>query len=118
MAGDNPNVTRLPTQNGAAKQVGFERTEIEKILSLYGRMVTAGHWRDYAMDMGRDAAIFSAFRRSSEKPQMQLEKRPANRNRQGMWTLQGEHGQVLKRGHDLSSVLAPMERKLLKVISS
>jgi hypothetical protein len=33
-----------------------------------------------------------------------------------MWTLFGEHGQVLKRGHDLANVLAPMERRLLKAV--
>ena len=117
MAGDYLNITRFPVPNSHVNQIGFERTEIEKILRLYGRMVAAGYWRDYAMNMGRDAAIFAAFRRSSEKPQMQLEKRPANRNRQGMWTLKGEHGQVLKRGHDLSNVLALLERKLLKVVT-
>ncbi|OYU78090.1 MAG: hypothetical protein CFE32_03120 [Alphaproteobacteria bacterium PA3] len=63
-----------------------------------------------------DAATFAAFRRSAERPQARVEKRPALRSKQGMWTLFGEHGQVLKRGHDLANVLAPMERRLLKVI--
>ena len=97
-------------------QVGFERAELQRILDLYGRMVAAGEWRDYAMDFTRDFAAFAAFRRTSEVPQMRLEKRPALRQRQGMWALFGEHGQVLKRGHDLAGVLAPMERRLLKVV--
>jgi len=45
-------------------------------------------------------------------------KRPALRNRQGMWTLFGEAGQVLKRGHELAGVLFPIERRLLKVVES
>jgi len=98
-------------------QVGFDRVELSRILDLYGRMVAAGEWRDYAMDFTRDFASFSAFRRTADMPQMRLEKRPALRQRQGMWALFGEHGQVLKRGHDLAGVLAPMERKLLKVVS-
>ncbi|KWV90698.1 DUF2794 domain-containing protein [Erythrobacter sp. YT30] len=101
---------------GRSGQVGFERAELQRILDLYGRMVAAGEWRDYAMDFTKQAAIFAAFRRTSEKPQAQLEKRPALRNKQGMWTLFGEHGQVLKRGHDLSNVLAPVERRLLKAV--
>jgi len=48
---------------------------------------------------------------------MRLEKRPALRGRQGLWALIGEHGQVLKRGHELAGVLAPVERRLLKVVS-
>jgi hypothetical protein len=90
--------------------------ELQRILDLYGRMVSAGEWRDYAMDFTRDTATFAAFRRTAEVPQMRLEKRPALRARQGQWTLFGEHGQVLKRGHELANVLAPMERRLVKVV--
>jgi len=68
------------------------------------------------MDFDANAATFAAFRRAAERPQARLEKRPALRSKQGMWTLYGEHGQVLKRGHDLANVLAPMERKLLKAV--
>lgn len=97
-------------------QIGFAREELQKILDLYGRMVAAGEWRDYAMDFTKDCATFAAFRRTAERPQARIEKRPALRNRQGMWTLFGEHGQVLKRGHELSGVLAPMERRLVKAV--
>lgn len=99
-------------------QVGFERAELGRIMDLYGRMVTAGQWRDYAMEFTPDVAVFDAFRRAAERPQMRLEKRPSLRLRQGMWTLSGEHGQVLKRGHDLGSVLAPVERRLIKSVWS
>lgn len=99
-----------------APQVGFERAELARILDLYGRMVAAGHWRDYAMDMGRDAAIFSAFRRATERPEFRIEKRPALRGRQGMWALVGEGGAVLKRGHELAAILAPVERRLVKLV--
>ncbi len=103
---------------GAAKphQVGFDRQELTRILDLYGRMVAAGNWRDYAIDLGRDAAIFSAFRRSAERPEYRIEKRPALRLKQGMWALIGEGGAVLKRGAELGPVLAPVERKLMKIV--
>jgi hypothetical protein len=81
-------------------------------------MVAAGEWRDYAMDFARDHATFAAFRRTADVPQMRLEKRPALRGKQGMWTLFGEHGQVLRRGHELAGVLAPVERRLVKVVES
>jgi hypothetical protein len=100
----------------AAVQVGFDRAELARILDLYGRMVAAGEWRDYAMDFTRDFASFAAFRRAAEVPQMRLEKRPELRQRQGMWALFGEQGQVLKRGHELAGVLALVERRLLKVV--
>ena len=99
-------------------QVGFSRDELQRILDLYGRMVAAGQWRDYAMDFGKDAASFCGFRRAAERPEARIEKRPALRAKQGMWTLYGEGGQVLKRGHELNGVLAPMERRLMKAVES
>ena len=108
------NVVAFP--RGKPLQVGFDRIELRRILDLYGRMVAAGMWRDYAMNFERDAAIFSAFRRTAERPQVRIEKRPSLRGKQGMWTLFGEAGQVLKRGHDVANVLAPIERKLLKLV--
>lgn len=108
-------VTPFPLQ-GTPSQVGFERLELNRILDLYGRMVAAGHWRDYAIDLGKDAAVFAAFRRAAERPEFRIEKRPALRNRQGMWALFGEAGQVVKRGHELGPVLAPVERRLMKLV--
>jgi hypothetical protein len=98
-------------------QIGFERAELSRILDLYGRMVSAGHWRDYAMDFSRDVAAFSAFRRTAENPEFRIEKRPALRNRQGQWTLFGQGGVVLRRGHELGPVLAPIERRLMKLVA-
>lgn len=109
-------VTPFPAAGLRPAQVGFERDELMRILDLYGRMVAAGEWRDYAMDFTRDAATFSAYRRAAEHPQARIEKRPALRSRQGMWTLYGEAGQVLKRGHELANVLAVLERRLLKLV--
>jgi hypothetical protein len=108
------SITPLPLR--APGQVGFERAELTRILDLYGRMVAAGHWKDYAIQLGRDAAIFAAFRRAAERPEFRVEKRPALRNRQGMWALVNEAGAVLKRGHELGPVLAPIERRLMKLV--
>jgi hypothetical protein len=109
------SVTPFPLPQRTALQTGFDRAELTRIMDLYGRMVTAGLWRDYAMDFGRDAAVFSAFRRTAERPEYRIEKHPALRNRQGMWALRSEGGAILKRGHDLTVVLAPVERRLIKL---
>ena len=94
----------------------FERSELSRILDLYGRMVIAGHWRDYALRIDPDVAVFAAYRRHSERPEVRIEKRPALRSKQGAFALVGEHGVVLKRGHELAGVLAPLERRLLRLI--
>jgi hypothetical protein len=94
----------------------FDRTELQRILDLYGRMVAAGHWRDYGLSFGPDAAVFAAFRRATERPEVRIEKRPRLRLKQGAFALVSEHGAVLKRGHDLQGVLAPLERRLMRLV--
>lgn len=94
----------------------FERKELTRILDLYGRMVAAGHWRDYALRIDPDVAVFAAFRRHSERPEVRIEKRPALLAKQGAFALIGEHGAVLKRGNDLGGVLAPLERRLMRLV--
>ncbi|MCU0728559.1 MAG: DUF2794 domain-containing protein [Sphingopyxis sp.] len=108
-------VTPFPIIRPGA-QTGFERPELTRILDCYGRMVAAGHWRDYAMEFRRDVAIFSAFRRSAERPEIRIEKRPDLRLKQGMWALFNESGAIIKRGHELAGVLAPIERRLMKLV--
>src|SRR5258705_6549365 len=47
-----------------ASRVTFDRRELNRIFSLYGRKVAAGEWRDYAIDFLKDRAVFSVFRRA------------------------------------------------------
>jgi hypothetical protein len=94
----------------------FDRHELSRILDLYGRMVAAGHWRDYALRIDPDVAVFAAFRRHSERPEIRIEKRPSLRLKQGAFALVGEHGLVLRRGHELQPVLAPLERRLMRLV--
>lgn len=96
--------------------VSFDRTELGQILSVYGRFVAAGIWRDYGISTLRDRAVFSVFRRTAETTVYRVEKIPALRARQGQYALFGPEGQVLKRGSSLRGVLAPLERKLLHVL--
>ncbi|KGJ17644.1 DUF2794 domain-containing protein [Paracoccus panacisoli] len=100
----------------AAEVVAFDRAELGVILSLYGRMVAAGEWRDYGMSFLREMAVFSVFRRAAENPLYRIEKRPRLRAAQGMYAVVGMDGQVLKRGHDLPTVLRVLERKLIRPV--
>ncbi|MCQ0092208.1 DUF2794 domain-containing protein [Roseovarius sp. M141] len=97
-------------------QVAFHRTELGVILSLYGRMVAAGEWRDYGISSLREVAIFSVFRRTAEYPLYRIEKRPKLRGKQGQYAVIAMNGQILKRGADLRQVLRVLERKLIRAI--
>ena len=96
--------------------VHFQRPELGLILSLYGRMVAAGEWRDYGIDALRDVAVFSVFRRTAEQPLYRIEKRPKLAARQGMYSVIGMDGRILRRGHDLRAVLRVLERKLIRAV--
>lgn len=98
------------------EQVSFHRTELQPILSLYGKMVAAGEWRDYGISSLKDVAVFSVFRRTAEHPIYRIEKRPKLRLRQGQYAVVGMEGQILKRGNDLASVLRVLERKLIRAV--
>ena len=96
----------------------FDRQELSAILAVYGRKVAAGEWRDYAIDIGRDKAVFSVFRRASEVPLFRIEKRPRLRAKQGQYSVVAAGGIILKRGHELAQVLKIFDKKLLKALAA
>lgn len=97
-------------------RITFNRAELGLILSVYGRMVAAGEWRDYAMSFLREVAVFSVFRRATEHPLYRIEKRPRLRAAQGQYAVIGMDGRVLKRGHDLAAVMRVLEKKLIRPV--
>jgi hypothetical protein len=106
-------VTPFPAHSD---RVSFSRAELSAILSLYGRMVAAGLWRDYGISLLRDAAIFAVFRHSAEQPLYRIEKRPKLAARQGQYAVVGMDGRILRGGHDLGHVLRPLETKLIRAV--
>ena len=116
---DCPN---LPSMSDAAEPqsesgpVFFDRRELDRILRVYGRMVAAGEWRDYAMVGHRDVAEFAVFRRSGDAPLYRIEKRPALRLRQGQWAVIGEGGVVLRRGRELDQVLRVFDSRRFSIV--
>ncbi len=111
-AGTSDNVVRfIPAgKNNAPPIVSFDRRELGQLLQLYSTMVGNGEWRDYAIDMLRDRAVFSVFRRTAEVPLHTIEKNPKNARRQGVWSVTGADGRILKRGHDLATVLKAIDK--------
>jgi hypothetical protein len=93
-----------------ANRVTFDRRELNRILGLYGRMVAAGEWRDYAIDFLRDRAVFSVFRRASEVPIYRIEKSPKLARRQGAYSVISATGLIVRRGHELERVLRVLDK--------
>ena len=98
-------------QTSVPGKVTFSRRELDRILGLYGRMVAAGEWRDYAIDFLKDRAVFSVFRRASEVPIYRIEKDPRLARKQGVYSVISASGLILRRGHELDRVLLAIDRK-------
>jgi hypothetical protein len=99
------STARGDRDHAACVTVRFDRQELALILTVYGRQVAQGEWRDYAMDFGRERAVFSVFRRTSECPLYRIEKTPKLARKQGQYSVVAPGGMILKRGHDLMQVL-------------
>lgn len=109
------SISPLSSPRNRREPVAFTRSELTRILGLYGQFVAAGEWRDYAIDCLNDAAVFSVFRRASEMPLYRIEKRPKLARKQGAYVVVSMTGAVLKRGHDLAQVLKVFDRQKLKL---
>lgn len=101
---------------GGSAHVSFTRRELDRILSLYGRKVASGEWRDYAIDFLKDRAVFSIFRRASEVPIYRIEKDPRLARRQGAYSVITATGHVLRRGHELDRVLLAIDKPVRVVL--
>ena len=109
--------TQARSAPAALAQVTFSRRELSRILDLYGRMVAAGEWRDYAIDFLKDRAVFSVFRRSSEVPIYRIEKNPKLERRQGAYSVISATGLIVRRGHELDRVLRAIDKSALVVVN-
>jgi len=96
----------------------FDRRELGMILRVYGRKVAEGEWRDYAIDLRREEAVFAVFRRTSETPLYRIVKQPKLARRQGAYALIAATGHILKRGHDLANVLRALEPHRLRLVDA
>jgi hypothetical protein len=111
-------VRGVATPTNFLNQVTFNRRELNRILDLYGRMVAAGEWRDYAIDFLKDRAVFSVFRRSSEVPLYRIEKNPKLEQRQGAYSVISATGHILRRGHELDRVLRVIDKSALALVGN
>ncbi|MEM8877185.1 MAG: DUF2794 domain-containing protein [Pseudomonadota bacterium] len=107
-----PHTSRTQGHTPPPPQVSFDRRELTEILNVYGRRVATGEWRDYAIDHLKDQAVFSIFRRASEMPLYRVVKQPKLARRQGAYSVIAATGLILKRGHDLKSVLRVLDKRL------
>lgn len=113
VSGKSSNLVQLhpKSKKTAPEIIAFHKTELYMILQVYSRRVATGEWRDYAIDMLSDRAVFSIFHRTSERPLFTVEKNPKLARKQGAYSVVNATGQILKRGHELKNVLRILDKK-------
>lgn len=115
--GEAPPASRHAGPNKNHRPVFFDRRELDAILRVYGQMVAAGEWRDYAIDQTSDEVTFSVFRRTSEMPLYRIVKTPRDAKKQGAYRIVSAGGLIVKRGHDLARVLKALQKKRIELVS-
>jgi hypothetical protein len=114
---DEPQAaSQFATASISPSRIWFNRRELDLILHIYGRLVSEGECRDYAIGAFRDHAVFCMHRRASEAPTWTVEKRPEMARRQGAFSVANATGLILKRGHDLTQVLRIFDKRRFGVI--
>ena len=98
------------------KQNFFSKEELNLILSLYGKGVSSGKWKDYAIDATQDETIFSIYRHASEMPLFKITKTHNNKRVDERWLIKSTSGQILKRNKNLHYLLNYFKNKNLNLI--
>ena len=95
--------------------VRFDRRELDEILRLYGRMVAANEWRDYAICSSPDSASFAVFKSAREYPQFVISKLGKGDGRgkakAGRYVVTSRECRLCQ-GHSLDDVLAVFNKPL------
>jgi len=110
------SVIPFPRHRSIPEQVSFNRRELNQIMSLYGRMVAAGEWRDYRISCRQDSSVFAVFRGAAESPLYRIEKRPDHCAGRQLYSVSGMNGEFLKGGAELDSVLRILDCKPVRSI--
>ena len=104
--------------NNSHKQIEerqfFEKNELKIILDLYAKMVSAGSWKDYGLNISNRQVSFSVFKNAAENALYKICKnfKPSNKNLKYLIT--DTSGKILKNSFDLKLLLKNTNWKKLQ----
>ena len=87
------------------REIFFVKKELQTILNLYGKMVSNGTWKDYAVSVSPKEISFDIYLRASEKPIYKILKnlRPQSYNEK--FCIKDKHGNVLEKSSNLLNLI-------------
>jgi hypothetical protein len=86
----------------------FSRAELNQILNVYARFVSAGEWRDYALDHLDGLAVFSIYRSCVETPIFTIEKHKLKGNNRWQYQLR-DRRKLLKTAGRIDAILQTLK---------
>ena len=104
--------------NNSYKQIEerqfFEKNELKTILDLYAKMVSAGSWKDYGLNISSRQVSFSVFKNAAENALYKICKNFKPNNKNLKYLITDSNGKVLKNSFDLEILLRNANWKNLK----
>ena len=94
----------------------FNKIELNMILSIYGKNVSNGIWRDYAIDHNENIAVFSIYRSTFEKAFLQIIKNKKSLKKQKKYLLLNAHYKKLKDSNELVSIINFLDFSLKRIV--
>lgn len=111
----NPQVNQN-SKSSALSQTFFNRNELNQILSIYGKKVSEGKWKDYAIDHLETSAIFSFFRNTFESASLKIVKHKRLSKSKLKYHLVSSTGSDIKRSNELDLIINYLNKANLEVI--
>ena len=95
--------------NNSYKQIEekqfFEKDELKIILDLYAKMVSAGSWKDYGLNISNKQVSFSVFKNATENALYKICKNFKPKNKNLKYLITDTNGKILKNSFDLKILL-------------
>ena len=93
----------------------FNKVELNMILSIYGKNVSNGIWRDYAIDHNENTAVFSIYRSTFEKAFLQIVKSKKSLKKQKKYLLLNASNKKLKDSNELIGIIDFLDFSLKRI---
>ena len=94
----------------------FNKNELNLILSIYGKNVAQGIWKDYAIDHTKDNAVFSIYRNTFEKAFLSIKKNSSKIKRQKKYILYDANQSKIKDADVLADIINQLQNKKIRAV--
>ena len=102
--------------NQKTRITSFNKVELNMILSIYGKNVSNGIWRDYAIDHNENTAVFSIYRSTFEKAFLQIIKNKKFLKKQKKYLLLNANNKKLKDSNELIGIIDFLTFSLMRIV--